>query len=189
MSSENLSEYELLRLQNIQRNEEFLRQIGVGSEGLAARASISLERDLDGKEASEDVKIKKRARPLPSKAEVIPTRRSSRLDPTQSQSSSNFSEYEDYQYISDDDGNENSSSKKPATFEVKIDDESADRNEISAEILRDIISVESATNLEKISDEAILHCVHRIRTMSNKKLATRLKMISKFVQSNLQIPT
>ncbi len=35
----------------------------------------------------------------------------------------------------------------------------------------------------EVSDVAVAHCVHRIHTMSNKALATRIKMIARCVTS------
>ena len=66
----------------------------------------------------------------------------------------------------------------PAKMEVIYDDDGKPRNLISAPLLRDNIDAASPEDSAEISGEAITHCVHRIHTQSNKRLATRIKGIS-----------
>jgi hypothetical protein len=65
---------------------------------------------------------------------------------------------------------------------VEIDDEeSVRRTPITARLVRDVIAASNDDHDEIITDEQLQHCVLRIQTMSNKALGTRIKMITRYV--------
>jgi hypothetical protein len=68
------------------------------------------------------------------------------------------------------------------SMEINVDSEELGRKKVTAKSLRehmDSSSEASATHSAVISDEAVVHCAYRISSMSNKALATRVKMIAR----------
>lgn len=78
MSSQNdLSDYERLRLENIRRNAEFLKKLGIESKPVPITTSVKKEKKSDLDIISAEVKKRKREQEL--KENSLPTRRSARI--------------------------------------------------------------------------------------------------------------
>lgn len=65
------------------------------------------------------------------------------------------------------------------SIDIQVDDEDLGRKKVSAQSLRQRITNSNTKHTELITDEAIVHCAYRISSMSNKALATRVKMIAR----------
>jgi hypothetical protein len=202
-----LSEYEQLRLNNIKRNEDFLKQMGLND-------------SLTGfkKDAVKQRKTVTKRIPQKSKTEIVPLiaeRRSKRLshipaetpDPISDESFENFEpkkgRYEtdelyeideielDSVVIYDDDGIKNvPSSEYLVSYIIASSPEHYERLSDAVSFLflffiNHLITLNEIIFVFKIFNffltfKAIAHCLHRMKTMSNKALSTRLKKIAKY---------
>jgi len=194
-----LSAYEQLREENMQRNAAFLTSLGLDEVKPQAQPRSRIRRSRnddsseDGEDSGEDVDVDadgeskksrshKRSRSRSLKPEPGPTRRSTRTPGVSS---------EPQGLLQLDDTNETRGVRQshplPSfSIDIEIDDEGVTRKKISASSLRDLIHARSAEHSEVISDEAIVHTVYRISSMSNKALSTRVKMIARAQGKNSQ---
>lgn len=170
INDENLSlvDYLQLRLENIQRNETFLSTLGLSQLKLPQQ-NYQTKPNLINSNKSINQKKKSSLKYIVN--EVNGIRKSKRL-----------------QHIPCDDTIESMNSpmqKKQKQIHSKemfksIDfDEESNREHITATSLRRFIEDKSQEDSNTISDEAITHCVFRMNTMSNKRLATRIQMIAR----------
>ena len=167
-----LSEFEQRRLQNMERNAAFLKELGLDATKESIKASNNgdvivnkkkrksrsqIEVDGDALYLPEELERKSlRVRGLPSK--VINKCESERHDVDVTQ-------------------------RKPKTsmldvVDLDIDDECTSRRKISAESLRSFINNANETHSELLSNNDIIHTVYRICSMSIPALKNRVKMIS-----------
>jgi hypothetical protein len=162
-----LSAYELLRQENIKRNEDFLRKMGLDKKKVR---NSSHDGDADGKALQKKAVKKRKVEDIPV---LQPTRRSRRMQ----------EEGETKLVLRGiDEGQVKVKKEKPATvqLDVLVDEEDTERVHVTADSLRDYIASVNPTALhEVVSDAQILHCAFRINTMSTKALATRIKAIAR----------
>ena len=166
-----LSEYEIIRKRNIERNEDFLKSIG-----------IDVNRNLNPTQSLQNEEpIFKKPKKKSNHKVIIPTetssdsspvrRRSSRLDPNlQSNKSNNTDEDHSAQRI------KQSKRVHRETYSPSVDD-GEERKPITEAELQQFILETNKEHYDIISNEAIHHCIMRLRSMSNKALLTRLKRI------------
>ena len=136
------------------------------------------EKDGDGKIGSKMPRTNKSKRPRGRSTlmpELEPTRRSTRTSGVSP---------ENQELLQLDETNETRGmwQSKPLpsfSIDIDVDDEGVRRKKITASVLRALIDTRSAEHSEAISDEAIVHTVYRISSMSNKALSTRVKMIAR----------
>jgi hypothetical protein len=162
--------YEELRRENIRRNNDFLKELGL------LEISSSILQSFENNSA--DV-IHNQLRNINRKRKKqkidLPMRKSSRkknshlgdavINPTADEN-----DIVDFQR-----------SKKPVREYPKVVvDEQVLRNPINFDVLTQKIAEENDDHRKFISDQAIRHCIHRVNTMSNNALATRLKRISRY---------
>jgi len=185
-SAPQLSEYERLREENIRRNDEFLKSLGLADIKCqmipTKKRQTREEEDVNGSE-SRPRKIKDKSK-VKSKGEdekLVPSRRSSRAQgipvpriagpkrlasPTRARSRGAGTEID---------------------VSISVDDEEQPRKKVQASLLRkeidkdkSITSVEGGGGLDvQVSNEAIQHTLMRIGSMSNARLATRIKVIAR----------
>ena len=167
-----LSEYEIIRKRNIERNEDFLKSIG-----------IDVNRNLNPTQSLRDdepipKKSKKKSNRNPNINIITYTetsspirRRSSRLDPSL-KSISNNTDIED-----NNDPFIKQSKRVPRESYSPSIDNCEERIPITSFELRQFILETNKEHNNDISNDAINHCIMRLRSMSNKALLTRLKRI------------
>lgn len=164
LAVDNISDYEKIRLQNIARNEEFLKNLGLD---LHIKPITILEEPVNHRKKSK-LKIN------PEHDETLHNsnvRRSSRL---------NSNPKEPEIEIDNDfsiSGDRVKSSKRGYTDEDIVVDDTCERKIISASELREYIKSSDLSHHHDISNSAIQHCIMRIQSMSNKALLTRLRRI------------
>lgn len=163
-----LSEYEKIRQQNIARNEEFLKNLGINVNAEQIRDTV--DEPYTHRKKSK-VKIKNQEN---DGHDILPdsdVRRSSRLSSSQKEQ-----KLEMY----DDIGTTRSKTKisKPVyDDEGIIIDDTNERKKVTASDLREYIKSNNQSHNEDISNDAIQHCIMRLQSMSNKALLTRLRRI------------
>lgn len=171
---EGLSEYEKLRLENILKNESFLRQMGISTHRLTSTSYCSSSSSLKNSPIREN----KRKFVPDDHEEIIATRRSTRLRGERCGNSN----IEGLGIKTEDGDRRLQQLFEHEVVEIQADDEGIERKHIDDVIVRDSFSAE---HNEAISSAAILHAIYRIRTMNNKALANRMKSINRLV--NLKI--
>ena len=180
-----LSLLEQKRNLNIERNEAFLKALGLDDIRCAPpvkkqkrhRGSES-KQDDDDDDDDDDPKKQRRSkakRPLQQKRNVAePTRRSSRAKGIPAEG--------------EDKGTSAAPRRAPRQYgsdlelDIRIyDDDTVRRKRVSAQALREDIDQTSTIDEadESVSNEAIHHCLMRIGSMSNSRLATRIKVIAR----------
>ena len=173
-SCEGPSLFEQRRNNNIERNEAFLKSLGL-DDIRCAPLSYKKQQKRRGREEDEDEDDEDDNDAKKQKNVAEPTRRSSRAMGIPAV------------------GEKGPSSAAPrraprlygSDLELDIsidDDDTVRRKRVSANLLREEIdqvsSVEEA-DVESVSNEAIQHCLMRISSMSNARLATRIKVIAR----------
>ena len=154
-----ISAYEVLREENIARNEAFLRSMGIDE-----------QKRKEKKQKEDESKAIPRKRKVREKQPVIqPTRRSTRGQ------ASAFGDISSAVAVEEVVG----APRKKAAVDVLIDESDSERVHVSANSLRNLIVKTNPELMEEISDEQIVHCAHRINSMSNKALGTRIKAIAR----------
>jgi len=180
-----VSDFERLRLENIARNEEFLRSIGLAQ----TKASISALAPPPSKLKSNE-RFSKR-KPVyddeidHNSEKPIVKRRSSRLNPS---ISSNINDQN--KSLDDEVLPYKPTVRYPRAFEKYEDDdedyveneefpdsESTPRQRITVNSLRQFIINMNEEHSDMISNKAISHCVMRVSYMSNQALFTRINSI------------
>lgn len=164
-----LSAYELLRQENIKRNENFLKEMG-----LQKKKTRQVAHDSDASSKPKKKAVKKR-KVLEEFPDLPPARRSRRIQEDKSELLGGIDEVQDELCTK-------TKIEKPALvqLDVLVDEEETERVHVTADSLRDYITSVNPKALEEvISDEQIVHCAFRINTMSSKKLGTRIKAIAR----------
>lgn len=175
-----MNDYEKLRLENIARNEAFLASIGL------SEVKASIINDVLG--ANNNVipvksafkKSRKRnLNEIEIETDALPTRRSARLS-----GATSTSEVDGVQSFvtspSSEAGALKLSRRIPFISTVALDfDDDVKRKPINAKELQAYISHACPKYNEIVTPEAIDHCIHRIRTMNDRALLTRIKNISR----------
>lgn len=163
------SNYERLREENIKRNEEFLKEIGINSTNhdISDQAPIKRTKSQPKKRAIAEVDDEE--------IYAEPKRRSSRLSKD---------------HIVDDDEMpaaivERRESIRPVKaekkeqIEVKVDGDETVRLDISCADLRGYIATHNEEHSEEVSDEIIAHTLRRVNQMTNKQMANRIKVMTR----------
>ena len=151
------SDYELIRSANIERNEQFLRELGIGTSRPKSKASSSAHKTSKKKRKYKEVCVDESS-----------LRRSTRT----SRSSGTPDELKE---LKDDDGDDG---------EHGFFEEEETRKKVTAKYLREAIETESKADSSAISNQAIVHCVDRLNSMSVKALGSRIRTISKAAGKN-----
>ena len=176
-----LSLLEQKRNLNIERNEAFLKALGLDDIRCAPPVKKQKRhRESEGKQDDDDDEPKKQRRskakrPLQQKRNVAePTRRSFRAKGIPAEG--------------EDKGTSAAPRRAPRQYgsdselDIRIDDDdTVRRKRVSAKALREDIDQTSTIDEadESVSNEAIHHCLMRIGSMSNSRLATRIKVIAR----------
>jgi hypothetical protein len=177
-----LSDYEKVRLANIQRNQDYLRSIGLDT----FKQSINIEnsrqnganKPQNGSSSSSSRRINhSRDEPLE------PTRRSSRVakEPIVN-NNENEGGGDDGDYIDDKNDDDDDYDDLPlpiALAHQRYDFLESERNCITDQSLYDFISSKGYLNIDELKTADIRHCTHRMSYMSVPALGTRLRKISK----------
>jgi hypothetical protein len=177
-----LSDYEKVRLANIQRNQDYLRLIGLDT----IKQSINVEnirqngvnKPQNGSSSSSSRRIKN-----PKNEPLEPTRRSSRVakNPVDN-NNKNEGGGDDGDYIddkNDDDDDYNDLPLPIALAHQEYDNLASERNFITAGSLLDFISSKGYLDIGELKLKDIQHCTYRMSYMSVPALGTRLRKISK----------
>jgi hypothetical protein len=205
MSSSNLSRLERLRQENIERNEAFLALLGLDTVTIpttTTTTTIQNENIYQKKQNNKSRRRQQQQQQLSSEKEnnssssvngnqnSSSSRRSSRLNKKKpklldtSMPLSSEQEEDVNQFSLDNNGYTRVGSKSKGRFQtdtVSYDEDDEDgtiRNPITAPSLRTFIESLNQSHSEDISNNAIVHCVDRIKSMSNRALATRVNAIS-----------
>lgn len=150
------SEYEKVRAQNIARNNKFLTELGLGK----PKVEPSSPRN----------KVPKKRKRREAQFDESSLRRSSR-------STRSSGPPEEFKVLQDDDGEMEDGSE----YEY---DEGETRKKVTAKALREIIEGKSKADSQAISNQAIVHCIDRLNSMSVKALGSRIRTISKAAGKN-----
>ena len=182
-SSTSISDYERIRLENIQRNEEYLRSLGIN-------VNIKVQRQEEEKAKKEDLKKKREAAKRKREqaatlvegegegddgGEIIPIRRSKRISQQPAENETEVAE----SYWRERPAK---STFVPYELDLNIDDEDDPdygRVKVTAPMLRELIQASNPEHDELITNDSITHTAYRMSYMSNEKLATRLKAIAR----------
>jgi phage protein D len=174
-----LSRLEQKRNLNIERNEAFLKALGLDDIRCAPPVKKQKRhRESERQQDDDDPKKQRRSkakRPQQQKRNVAePTRRSSRAKGIPAEG--------------EDKGTSAAPRRAPRQYgsdlelDIRIDDDdTVRRKRVSAQALREDIDQTSTIDEadESVSNEAIHHCLMRIGSMSNSRLATRIKVIAR----------
>ena len=174
-----LSLLEQKRNLNIERNEAFLKALGLDDIRCAPPVKKQKRhRESERQQDDDDPKKQRRSkakRPQQQKRNVAePTRRSSRAKGIPAEG--------------EDKGTSAAPRRAPRQYgsdlelDIRIDDDdTVRRKRVSAQALREDIDQTSTIDEadESVSNEAIHHCLMRIGSMSNSRLATRIKVIAR----------
>ena len=154
------SEYEKVRADNIARNELFLAELGLSANAPIRRARSPLARP------PERGGNKRKRGSLPENALRRSTRSSKKGEDTgESKEEVRKSAERGHDFIVHDDEDD--------------DEYQETRKKISAKELRKVITESSEGHDAEISNQAIVHCIDRINSMSEKALRSRIKTIAR----------
>lgn len=177
-----LSDYEKVRLANIQRNQDYLRSIGLDT----IKQSINVENSLQNganKPQSGSSSSSSRRINYPRNKPLEPTRRSSRVakEPIVNNIGNEGGGY-DGDYIDDKNDDDDDYDDLPlpiALAHQRYDSLESERYCITAQSLYDFISSKGYLNIGELKMKDIAHCTYRMSYMSVPALGTRLRKISK----------
>ena len=172
------SEYQRLREANIARNEQFLQTLGLNEVKPKKRAVLKRKHSFSGSEASsvgsssdDDGSLRRHMKRDQKKAlkpvDESLLRRSSRARGKAPEAVGELPSDEEEKW-------------RPSS---NYADDDLGRNKVTAKSLRDTISKNRAHD-KIISDQAIVHCVDRLNSMSEKALTTRANMIARAAGKN-----
>lgn len=152
------SEYERVRADNIARNQRFLAELGLSANAPIRRARSPLARP------PERGGNKRKRGSLPENALRRSTRSSKKGEDT-GESKEEVRKSAEHDFIVHDDEDD--------------DEYQETRKKISAKELRKVITESSEGHDAEISNQAIVHCIDRINSMSEKALRSRIKTIAR----------
>lgn len=190
LPTSNLSRLEILRLENIQRNEAFLASLGLDTVTIPIQQN---ERVVDNNISKKQNKSRRKQLTREDNSTIIgnesssTSRRSTRLNKKSKLDNSvvRFSgeeEEDDDQLLVGEGINSRSKTKSHSQRQTAVsydgDEDGTIRNPITAPSLRTFIESLNESHSEDISNSAIVHCVDRIKSMPNRALANRVKAIS-----------
>lgn len=147
-----LSEYERLRIENIKKNEDFLRSLELSS-----------------------VKTTLRSQSLPvTSTKKRRTRETENLEPTRRSSRGTGSSSTEHVMLDDSYNDWEPRERKTYTPATYDEDEESGRRRFTAAELSQYIKDSNPEHMELVSDKQIVHGHYRISYMSAKALALRL---------------
>jgi hypothetical protein len=174
------SQYEVQRDENIRKNEEYLKALGFDA-ATKKKKSVVVSKPKEKRkmkeekeeEDEEDVNAHKNKR---SKVIIEPVRRSRRLQniPTE------FPYFEEEKKATTNNNEDNEEENKQRSIEISVDVDGTLRLKITAAELQSFIHQTMPHHEDLISPKVIEHTAYRMSYMSNAKLATRLKSISRY---------
>jgi hypothetical protein len=195
------SEYETRRLENIAKNEEFLRSIGLSASGARNNGMINRSISTSDNNGNEDVKDAGVKRPRSRRV----VKNEDDNEPNDDDNNRQYVEVRRSKRISnvpvEDDQHGDSSipaelratrvalKRSDVIYKEEItidDDDEFPRIRITPVIVRNLIVSSNPDHDDLISNEQLLHCVHRVQSMSNKALGNRLKTIVRAAGQNSQ---
>ncbi len=185
-----LSDYELIRLNNIKKNEEFLKTLQIESTKHSIRTELSdsLPLSLEPKKRKATTK---KVNMVEEDDESKPVRRSTR---------GRSGPVDDANLLDEADGNGTVRARpqRPYVEKLVFDEENeTGRVSVTADSLRNLIEKSNAEHFEEVSDKVrrcslvpahgsivcvlqqIVHCAYRVGYMSTKQLVLRLNTIAK----------
>lgn len=190
LAKSTMSEYEQLRLENIARNEEFLKSLGIDPNARKVQQDVEDQRkkEIAKQKRKEQIATKRKRDEEFAQAiangeldpnEVLPAavRRSRRISEQPAEVDIAGGEVVEYWA-----NRPSRKSHEPYVLDIQVDDEDDPdygREKITASMIRELIQSTNPEHDELITNEAITHTAYRMSYMSNEKLATRLKAIAR----------
>eukprot|EP01031_Cornospumella_fuschlensis_P043373 gene43373-53021_t len=195
-NSEETIDYEALRLENIRRNEEYLKSIGLFNTTEKVVNKQSLKKTPSSSTPKSAASPQRRSKRL--LGELPEIRRSKRLnsdegDEAEQTGRRGYWGWEDvvqkaFAVVGDGvhnavdgygDNEEENAQNAEAYVTYREVDISAERAPISAQQVTDCVAAACPAHLELVSFETIQHTAYRMSYMSNKQLVTRLNAITR----------
>ena len=177
-----LSEYERLREENIRRNDEFLKSLGLADikcQMIPTKKRQTRDEEVDC--GSDSRPRKKNGIKVKSNGEdgkLVASRRSSRAQGIPAPRTAGPAS------LASPKRGRSRGAGTEIDVSISVDDEEQPRKKVHASLLRKEIdkdkSITSVDSLDvQVSNEAIQHTLMRIGSMSNARLATRIKVIAR----------
>jgi hypothetical protein len=170
-----ISEYEQQRLDNIQRNEEYLKSLGFGKKPpmkSEAAPKVSRKRKLEKDAPLEDIPPERRSKRIQNLTPEGVVLSEAEMTIRAQKALERQAREKEIALLEDVD------------VETLIDDENTLRCKVSALELQELIERSNSEHYELIGNDIIEHTAYRMSYMSNSKLANRLKMISRAAGKN-----